>query len=288
MGHLEIVHKKDLSSFRRVAIGTWTTAYDPSVYGTVDLPAQPCLDYIEAFRQRTGRHLTVTHMMAKIVGACLEAMPDANALLRFNRIYLRKHSGVFFQVAMKDPESGELDLSGATVYDVERKTLLEIMDDFDGKVRKVRRAEDSPLERTRTTFKRLPSLLLNFALKLVAFLTYTLNLDLSWAGLPKDPFGSVMVTNIGALGLDQAYVPLVPYSRVPLLIAVGRVRDAPVVQDGEVVAGKLMTLNATFDHRVLDGSHAAVMARVLRTWIEHPFEHFDRIEDLPEAPPASE
>ena len=32
-----------------------------------------------------------------------------------------------------------------------------------------------------------------------------------------------MITNIGSIGLDQAYVPLVPYSRVPILIALGAV-----------------------------------------------------------------
>jgi pyruvate dehydrogenase E2 component (dihydrolipoamide acetyltransferase) len=38
-----------------------------------------------------------------------------------------------------------------------------------------------------------------------------------------------------------------------------------------------MTINATFDHRVLDGSHAAKMARTLRAWMEHPLDHFDPI-----------
>jgi pyruvate dehydrogenase E2 component (dihydrolipoamide acetyltransferase) len=45
-----------------------------------------------------------------------------------------------------------------------------------------------------------------------------------------------------------------------------------------------MNLNATFDHRVIDGFHAAVMSRVLRTWLERPFDHFDAIEKAPDAP----
>ena len=37
MPNLELVRKDDVSSFRKIAIGTWRTAYDPSVYGTVEL-----------------------------------------------------------------------------------------------------------------------------------------------------------------------------------------------------------------------------------------------------------
>ena len=284
MWNIELVRKRDLSSFRRIAIGTWTTAYDPSVYGSMNLRVEKLLAYIEAFRAATGKHVTLTHLLAKIAAACVAQMPDANALLRFNQLYLRRRIGIFFQVAMQDPETGELDLSGTTVFDADKKSLAEIVDEFAANVARVRALKDPTLEKTRSLFKGLiPSLLLNWTLKLVSFLCYTLNLNLSWAGLPRDPFGSVMVTNIGSLGLDQAFVPLVPYSRVPLLIAVGSVRDAPVVEDGQVVVGKEMTLSATFDHRILDGTHAAVLARTVREWFDDPFGHFDPLEPRPDA-----
>ena len=288
MPNVDLVHKKDLSSFRRIAIGTWATTYDPSVYGSMEVPVDACLDYIKKFRAKTGRHLTMTHLMAKIAAACIAAMPDGNAILRFNRIYLRKTIGVFFQVAMEDPETGEFDLSGATLFDVEKKSLVEIADEFEARTKKIRKAEDPELEKTRSSFKMIPSLMLNFILKAISFLCYTLNLDMRWAGLPKDAFGSVMVTNIGSLGLDQAYVPLVPYSKVPLLIAVGAIRDVPQVEDGQVSTCKMMNLSATFDHRILDGTHAAVMARVVREHFADPFGKFDDLDALPDEPAAAD
>ncbi len=281
MPNLELSQKKDLSSFRRIAIGTWATTYDPSVYGSMTVPADGCMEYIRQFRERTGKKITMTHLMAKIAAACLAEMPDANAILRFNKVYVRKTIGVFFQVALEDPETGELDLSGATIFDADQKSLWDIVTEFEDKVAKVRKLKDPALEKTRSTFKKIPAFMLNAILKIISFLCYTLNLDMRWAGLPKDPFGSVMVTNIGSLGLDQAFVPLVPYSRVPLLIAVGAVKDAAVVEDGEVKTARVMDLSATFDHRLLDGTHAAVMSRVVRAWFADPFGHFDDIESLP-------
>lgn len=278
MPNIRVEPKTNLSSFRKVAIGTWRTVGDPSVYGSLDLRVDEALRYIEAFRAATGRRLTLSHMMAKAVGTVLAEEPDANAILRFNRIYLRKEVKVFFQVAMEDPDTGEIDLSGATVDEPQGKSLVEIVDGFQAKVDKVRAMQDEELEGTRRTFKRIPYFFLNAFVSLLGFLLYTLNLDLKRFGVPKDAFGSVMITNIGSLGLEEAYVPLVPYSRVPLLLATGSVRHVAIVEDGEIVPARLMRVSATFDHRILDGAHAAAMARTLRQWIEHPFEHFDPIE----------
>jgi pyruvate/2-oxoglutarate dehydrogenase complex dihydrolipoamide acyltransferase (E2) component len=283
MPNLELVKKTDVSSFRKIAIGTWSTAYDPSVYGTMDIRMDEAMKYIADFRARTGKRLTVSHLMAKAMGAVFKEVPDANAILRWNRVYLRKRIGAFFQVVMTDEGEGKTDLSGATIYDVDQKSLVQIHDEFAAKVEKVRARKDEALESTRKTFLSIPYFMLNRFLKMLSFFSYTLNLDLRWAGVPNDPFGSCMITNVGSLGLDTAYVPLVPYSRVPILLAVGAVKQSAIVDDGQVKVAKTMSINATFDHRFIDGFHAAVMSRILRRWLEDPYEHFDKLNDLPAA-----
>ena len=284
MPNLDLVPKNDVSSFRKIAIGTWQTAYDPSVYGTMELRMDEAMRYIADFRAKTGRRLTVSHLLAKAAAAVFVECPDANAVLRWNRIYLRKRIGVFFQVVMTDQGTDKIDLSGATLYDLEKKTLLEICDEFQTKVDLVRARKDPALEKTRGTFLKIPYLLLNRFLKILAFFSGTLNLDLRGLGIPSDPFGGMMITNIGTLGLDVAYVPLVPYSGVPILLATGAVKEAAIVVDGKLQVGKIMAINATFDHRIIDGFHAASMSKVLRAWLEHPYEHFDK---LPDAAPAA-
>jgi pyruvate/2-oxoglutarate dehydrogenase complex dihydrolipoamide acyltransferase (E2) component len=276
MPNLDLVRKDDVSSFRKIALGTWQDAYDPSVYGTIELRMDEAVRYLEEFRVTTGKKLTISHMMAKAAAEVLKQTPDANAILRWNRVYLRKRIGIFFQVLLTDEGADKVDLSGATVYDPEQKSLAQIYDEFNDKVMAVRTRKDPALEKTRATFLGIPYLMLNLVLKVVAFLSYTLNLDLP--GMPKDPFGSMMITNIGSLGLETAYVPLVPYSRVPILLAIGAVKEQPLVENGQIVVGKIMKVNATFDHRFIDGFHAAAMSRILKQWMEHPFEHFDKLD----------
>ncbi len=278
MPNLELHQKKELSSFRRMAIGTWKTAYDPSVYGSMALPMDKASEYMAEFTRKTGRHITVSHLMAKAVGEMFAEVPDANAVIRWNRIYLRDRIGVFFQVEMRD-EKGEVDLSGATVLDPEKKSLLEIVDEFTARVSTVRHQEDKQLEHSRSLVKKIPYLGLNAFMKLYSFLIYTLNLDPKILDAPKDAFGSAMITNVGSLGLEEAYVPLVPFSRVPVLLALGKVAEVPVVADGKVETQKQMKVFATFDHRVLDGAHAAAMARSLKSFFEDPYARFGDIDE---------
>ena len=270
MPNLRLRKKENLSSFRRIAIGTWRTAYDPTVYGSIKLRADKLLVYLDELRARTGKKITITHVLAKAVSIVLHEMPDANAVLRWNRIYLRQDIGVFFQVAMEDAKTKEVDLSGATIFAAHEKSIEAVFDEFAAKVSKVRTGTDKELEGTRSTFKKIPFMLLNKFLAVLGFLSFTLNLDLRFVGIPKDPFGSVMVTNVGSLGLEEAFVPLVPYSHVPLLIAVGAIQDEAVVVDGAIEIGKVIRLFATFDHRVLDGMHASKMARTLRRIFDDP------------------
>lgn len=280
MPNLKLVRKGEVSSFRKMAIGSWQTAYDPTVYGTLTVRMDKAMAYLEEFRRKTGRRLTVTHLVTKAMAECLRRCPDANAILRFNRIYLRQGVTISVLVVQTDEGEGKVDLTAAKIEHADQKTLLQIVDEMDQVVRKVRERRDAALEKGKGTIRAVPYSLMNVFLKFLSFVMYTLNLDLSFLGLPRDPFGAVTVTNVGSLGLDTAYVPLVPYTRTPIYVAPGLVKEAPVVDNGRVVVGKLMNVNASFDHRFIDGFHASVMSKTLHEMLENPYERFDDLATI--------
>jgi pyruvate dehydrogenase E2 component (dihydrolipoamide acetyltransferase) len=277
MANIALAGKARLSAWRHMSLGTWRTAYDPSIYGSVTLRMDESLRYIAAYREATGRHLTVSHLMAVVAGRVLHEIPEINAVLRWNSIYLREKISVFFQVAIVNDKTGAIDLSGLKLDEPHHKTLSNIIDEFEAKAARIRAHKDKELDQSRGRLHRIPAWFIRPMLNLLAFASYTLNLDLRWAGVPKDPFGSIMVTNIGSLGLEAAYAPLVPFTRVSLLVAMGAVEDVPVVEDGEVKVGKAMRIFSTFDHRVVDGAHAAKMVAILRRHFEDPYEAFGPI-----------
>lgn len=67
--------------------------------------------------------------------------------------------------------------------------------------------------------------------------------------------GTFTVSNLGMLGID-AFTPVLNLPQAAIL-GVGRIVEEPVVRDGQLAAGKTMTLSLTFDHRVIDGAPAA-------------------------------
>jgi pyruvate/2-oxoglutarate dehydrogenase complex dihydrolipoamide acyltransferase (E2) component len=270
MSNVALLPPKPEPPFRKIAIGTWKTSFDPQVYGTMSVRMEPALAYIEAFRERTGKRLTVTHLLAKAVALAFKKMPDANSILRWSRIHPRRDIDIFLQVVMTDPATGKADLSGVTLRRVDELTLEAIIEETEAAVTKVREHKDRALQKSRGMLASLPGWIVGPTLRMLSFLLYTLNLDLAWAGVARDGFGSVMITNIGSLGLEQAFVPLVPWSRVPMIVTAGAIVDEPVIEEGRVVPGKLMRLCATFDHRFIDGAHAAVLASTVREYFASP------------------
>ncbi len=277
MGHLDLELKKDVSSFRKLAIGTWQTAYDPTVYGTLRIRMDRALDYIEKFRASHGTRLTVTHLVAKAVAEGLRRCPDANAILRFNKIYLRKQIVLSILVVQTDQGDGKVDLTAARIADAEKKSLKEMAAEMQAAIDMARNRKDAKVEQGKSTLRLIPFMFMNAFLKFIAFIMYTLNINPTVLGMPKDAFGGVTITNVGTLGLDVAYVPLVPYTNTPIFVAPGAVQDVPVVEDGQVVPGKVMNLNASFDHRFIDGFHAGILAKTVKEMLENPFEKFDPV-----------
>ena len=53
-------------------------------------------------------------------------------------------------------------------------------------------------------------------------------------------------------------------------LAAGAPRPAPVVRDGAVVAGELMTITLTCDHRILFGTRAAALMERIAELLEEP------------------
>ena len=72
------------------------------------------------------------------------------------------------------------------------------------------------------------------------------------------------------MGIRIGYAPFFPLASGPMIIMIGAAEDRVVAEDGKPVVGKVLTLNATFDHRVIDGFHASVIAREMRELLENP------------------
>lgn len=86
---------------------------------------------------------------------------------------------------------------------------------------------------------------------------------------PEDIQGSTFtVSNLGMFAIDHFVAIINPPEAA--ILAVGSLRETPVVRDGLVTAGLRMKVTLSADHRVTDGVEAAHWLQALRGRLEHP------------------
>jgi pyruvate/2-oxoglutarate dehydrogenase complex dihydrolipoamide acyltransferase (E2) component len=252
----------DVSSFRQMAAGMWGRPRDPSIYGTIDLDAGPALRFLAGTSATSPVKLTVTHLVARAVALAIREQPEINAKVRFwGKLEQRTSVDVFVTVST----DGGRDLSGARIDRADERSLVEIAGEIAGRARGIRDGADKSYAKSRTLFRRLPWWLAGPTSRVTDLLVNELHVDLSGQGMPRDPFGSAMVTSVGMFGIDTAFAPFVPLARCPILILVPELRRRAWIDDGgdRVEIRPVLRLCATFDHRLVDGYQAGRMARTL-------------------------
>lgn len=276
------------SLWRRTALHTWGRPRDPSVYGFLELDASAALRWIEDARSASGAHVTITHVVGAAVARAIAAEPATNAIVRRGRLWRRRTVDVFFQVVRDEGE----DLLGAKIDAADGESPIAIARALGHQAAKVRAHRAGALDKSGSMLGALPERLVGPAMRLIELLTYDVGLDLRAIDVPFDAFGSAMVTNVGTFGLPNALVPLVPFSRTPILVSVGAIRSAAVVVGQKVEVRPVLSIGVTLDHRVLDGAQAGRLATRFSAAVEDPFVAFGepralaaRRGDVPAAPP---
>ena len=86
--------------------------------------------------------------------------------------------------------------------------------------------------------------------------------------LPDMEGGTFTISNLGMFGIEQFVAVLNP-PQVAIL-AVGAVKETPVVVDGEIDIAPMMQVVLTCDHRAIDGADGAEFLRTLVALVEQP------------------
>lgn len=89
-------------------------------------------------------------------------------------------------------------------------------------------------------------------------------------GLTPDEYqgGTFTISNLGMFDVEEFIAIINPPQAA--ILAVGSIKDVPVVQDGEIVPGKRMNITLSADHRVTDGAEVARFLQVVRRYLENP------------------
>ena len=255
-----------LPTWRRVALSTWRRGDDPTIYGWLDIDATALQAYVQKLRQKTGLKITVTHVIGKAAAMAFAAHPENNGIVSLGRFKQRDTVDVFFQVAFE----GGRNLSGAKVVAADKMSVAEIARALEAQTTQIRESKDTPLQKSQGLMKKIPPTVLGAVLRFSETLMYDAGVDLTALGIPFDPFGTVMITNVGSFGIEHGFAPLLPIARVPALLTIGAIRDGVVAVKGKPEVRPVITIGGTFDHRVIDGYGVGRIAQMVRRVLENP------------------
>ena len=254
--------------WRKIATATWGWPEDPQVYGRHEFDATPILEAIDVLRERTGARVTPTHLVVRALALGFRDNRSMNTRLARGRFLPRETVDIFVIVA--SGQGG--DLSGVKIPQADEKSAAEIARELDERAAAAR-AGQGELDRAKRMMEILPRSILRLSLRLSAFLTSNLHLDLSSMGMPREAFGSAMVTNIGVFGVSEGWAPLSPIYRVPMIALVGEIERKPWAVGDEVLVRPVLPLTATIDHRWVDGYGIAGLAETIRKYLANPLAY---------------
>jgi len=86
---------------------------------------------------------------------------------------------------------------------------------------------------------------------------------------PSDWEGSTFtISNLGMFGIEEFTAIINPPDAC--ILAVGGIKETPIVKDGEIVPGHVMKVTLSCDHRAVDGAVGAAFLKTLKGLLEDP------------------
>jgi pyruvate dehydrogenase E2 component (dihydrolipoamide acetyltransferase) len=230
----------------------------------MELDVTAALAHLDRVRSESGEQVTITHLVGAALGRAIREVPEVRARIVLGRLVELDSCDIGFAV---DIAQGS-DLAPVKVRDVDRLTPLEVARAVAAGASRLRAHEDDAHRRSSAIVRLAPSWAMRPALSFASLVAGGLGRPA--LGQPGFPLGTAFVSNVGSVGLDEAYLAPLPFARTPVYLAIGAISDKPVAVDGEVVVRPVVVLVATADHRIVDGAHAGQLAGIVRDLVLHP------------------
>ncbi|MDR3278482.1 MAG: hypothetical protein LBT12_06885 [Oscillospiraceae bacterium] len=212
--------------------------------------------------------LGMLHLFTAAYLRMVSRYPAMNRFVSGQRVYARNNVELVMTIktamTVDAPETSikvELDVRD-TVADVYRK--------INEHVERVKNAEGTNTDDVAGSLVKLPRLLLKFVIFMLDVLDY-------FGKMPKvvldaSPFhGSIIITDLGSIGLPPIFHHLYNFGNLPLFIALGAKRKVYETQaDGSAAERKYLDFTLVSDERVSDGFYFSQVYRYFKSLLRDP------------------
>lgn len=229
-----------------------------------------------AAKRLEGKSYTYQDLVLASIVRLLAIRPYLNRFVVRGKIFQRK--GIFICMTVKKSLKDTANDAIVKVEFTGKETIDEVKEKFATELKKA--FAENETENAGKKFTGLPQFLFRWAMGLVRWMDNRGMLPKSL--IKASPFHtSVFVTNLKSIKTDAIVHHLYNFGTTSLFVAIGKEKEMPVVENGELAVGKVMNLGINMDERGCDGFY---FARCLRLWndiltnpsvLERPFEESD-------------
>ncbi|GKY88877.1 2-oxo acid dehydrogenase subunit E2 [Sinisalibacter aestuarii] len=244
---------------------------DAVVFYEQKIDISQTLDYLERWNEGGARvPLRFFHIYLAAIARVMHERPRINRFIAGRRLYQRDDVAISISVLKARDDDARLTVVKQTYP--EGLGLAGAFERTEAVIGDGRAAAKTHSEREVSLIqKMLPRWLIPLLPKLQKLGDW---LNITPASLSaNDPlYASIMVSNLGSIGIDAAYHHLFEHGTLPIFAVVGRARDEAVVtKRREIEIRPVVTVRYTLDERIVDGYYAARSLDLIQDWIEQPW-----------------
>jgi len=225
--------------------------------------------YLREKRRQGYSGIGILHIVVAAYIRVISQYPGVNRFVAGQRIFARNNIE-FIMTIKKEMKPTAAETSIKVEFDA-NSTVIDVYNKIGAQIDKIRQEGDvTDTDDVAKAFMKLPRLILKFAVFFFTKLDY-------FGLLPKvlvkaSPFhGSLVITDLGSIGLPSIYHHLYDFGNIPVFIAIGAKRKAHEVRaDGTVALRKYVDYKFVADERVVDGFYFSQAFKLFKSVLKHP------------------
>jgi pyruvate/2-oxoglutarate dehydrogenase complex dihydrolipoamide acyltransferase (E2) component len=244
------------------------TRTESLVYFSADLDVENLLAYIEK-KKAEGVEIKFFQMFMAAVVKLFKERPYLNRFISGRKLYQRNDIKLSFIAKKSASDEGE-ETNVALTFG-EKTTFEEVIGKLkrDIKIAKsdeAKKDDDKLIE----SLMKLPRCILRMQFAFLRWMDFYFNMPGAFTDV--DPLRcSVYIANLGSIGIEAPFHHLFEWGNCSMFIAIGKIGYKPVaLEDGTIVAKKMVEVKVTIDERIADGFYFARSLELMQSYLKNP------------------
>lgn len=225
--------------------------------------------WLRAQRVKGYKGIGFLHVLIAAYVRCIALLPALNRFIAGRHIY--SHNDIEIVLTVKKTLELNAEETTIKVKFEPTDTIYDVycrMNEAIGEVKSS--GDDNGTEDFANAITKIPRFVLRLAMGIIRIIDYFGWLPKSWMDI--SPFhGSMIITDLGSLGIKPVYHHIYNFGTLPAFIAFGaKRREYELNRRGEMVENKYLDVKATLDERIVDGHYYATVLKYLKNFVTHP------------------